>query len=85
MSVFTANERIRCSGFIKRCTYEYDDVGLAYYAGLRGDNWDKKAIDITFEGSSSDINCLKNNKSIFETALEKAIKLETYIFSLMMI
>lgn len=58
----------------KICTYEYDDVGLAYYAGLRGDNWDKKAIDITFEGSSSDINCLKNNKSIFETALEKAIK-----------
>lgn len=44
----------------KNCMYEYDDVGLAYYAGLRGDNWNKKAIDITFEGPSVYINCLKN-------------------------
>lgn len=58
----------------KKCIYEYDDVGLAYYAGLHGDNWNKKAIDITFEGSSADITCLKDNKLIFETALEKALK-----------
>jgi len=25
----------------QRCKYEYEDVGLAYYAGLRGDNWNK--------------------------------------------
>lgn len=28
----------------QRCEYEYDDVGLAYYAGLKGDNWNKKAL-----------------------------------------
>ncbi len=35
----------------QRCKYEYQDLGLAYYAGLRGDTWDKKAVDFTFEGS----------------------------------
>ena len=29
------------------CKYEYVDVGLAYYAGLKGDNWNKKALDFT--------------------------------------
>lgn len=34
----------------QHCKYEYEDVGLAYYAGLRGDNWNKRALDFTFEG-----------------------------------
>lgn len=58
----------------KNCIYEYEDVGLAYYAGLRGDNWNKRALDITFEGPSMHINCLKNNKSIVGNVLEKAIR-----------
>ena len=39
----------------QRCKYEYQDLGLAYYAGLRGDTWDKKAVDFTFEGSEKDM------------------------------
>ena len=34
----------------QRCEYEYEDVGLAYYAGLKGDNWDKRTVDFTVEG-----------------------------------
>ena len=41
------------------CKYEYEDVGLAYYAGLRGDNWNKRALDFTFEGADKDISVLK--------------------------
>lgn len=43
----------------QNCEYEYEDVGLAYYAGLRGDNWNKKALDFTFEGTEKDISIYK--------------------------
>lgn len=58
----------------QRCEYEYDDVGLAYYAGLKGDNWDKKALDFTFEGSKNDIAILQSANSILEESIEKALK-----------
>ena len=29
----------------QNCTYDYEDLGLAYYVGMKGDNWDKKALD----------------------------------------
>lgn len=56
------------------CRYEYVDLGLAYYAGLKGDNWNKNAIDMTIEGSKSAILVLKSNKSIVENAISKALK-----------
>ena len=56
------------------CKYEYDDVGLAYYAGLKGDNWNKHAIDITFEGPSKSINCLSEKKFVLSSAMDRAIK-----------
>lgn len=58
----------------KHCKYEYDDVGLAYYAGLRGDNWNKNAIDLTIEGSQKNISLLKNYKKIVEDVISKALK-----------
>ncbi len=56
------------------CRYEYEDLGLAYYAGLKGDNWNKNAIDMTIEGCKSAILVLKSNKSIVENAMSKALK-----------
>lgn len=44
---------------LSKCKYDFDDVGLAYYAGLKGDNWDKHAIDFSFEGSKKYIIILK--------------------------
>ena len=58
----------------RQCSYEYNDIGLAYYAGLHGDVWNKKAIDITFEGSVKAITLLKNKKKALSEALGKAIK-----------
>lgn len=56
------------------CIYEYNDVGFAYYVGLKGDNWNKHAIDITFEGPSKSINCLSEKKYVLTDAMYKAIK-----------
>ena len=58
----------------QRCRFEYDDLGLAYYAGLKGDNWDKHAIDFTFEGEKSDIDILNNHLSILKDALSKGLR-----------
>ena len=67
-------KEINVAEAFKQCSYEYDDVGLAYYAGLRGDNWNKKAIDITFEGPAKAVTLLKNKKMVLDEALGKAIK-----------
>lgn len=58
----------------QRCEYEYEDVGLAYYAGLKGDNWDKKALDFTFEGAEYDITLLQSSDTILQNAIGKALK-----------
>lgn len=58
----------------QRCEYEYDDVGLAYYAGLKGDNWNKKALDFTIEGQEVDISLLQSTDGILKSAIEKALK-----------
>lgn len=58
----------------QNCEYEYEDVGLAYYAGLRGDNWNKKALDFTFEGTEKDISILKCADKTLKDAIGKALK-----------
>lgn len=58
----------------QRCKYEYQDLGLAYYAGLRGDTWDKKAVDFTFEGSEKDISLLKSRNEFLKKIINKALK-----------
>lgn len=58
----------------QHCTYEYEDVGLAYYAGLRGDNWNKNALDFTFEGPKDDISILHTFNLILGDAIGKALK-----------
>ena len=36
-----------CVQAFQRCHYEYQDIGFAYYAGIKGDNWNKRAIAIS--------------------------------------
>ena len=58
-----------------RCSYEYEDVGLAYYAGLKiGDNWDKHALDFTIEGNQNDIEILQQLNSDLKEAIGRALK-----------
>lgn len=59
---------------LKCCMLEYEDVGFAYYAGLKGDNWDKKALDFTIEGSEKDTSYLKLKKKALETIVQKLLR-----------
>lgn len=62
---------------LRHCKIEYEDKGLAYYAGLKGDNWDKKALDFTFEGSQSNIDFLKPKDQVLKDAIQKLLKPST--------
>lgn len=58
-----------------RCTYEYEDVGFAYHAGLRKrDSWNKHALDFTIEGSQNDIEILQQFNYALKDAIGKALK-----------
>ena len=59
---------------LKRCTLDYEDVGLAYYAGLKGDNWDKKALDFTIGGSENDTSYLKLKRKALESIIQKLLR-----------
>lgn len=58
----------------RRCNYEYNDIGYAYYAGMKGDNWNKNALDFIIEGLEKDISVLKNQQHVLEDAISKALK-----------
>ncbi len=58
----------------RQCAYEFEDQGLAYYAGLRGDNWNKRAVDVTVEGSESNTSILKKNDYLVKDVIGKALK-----------
>ena len=58
----------------QRCSYEYEEIDFAYYAGLKGDNWNKNALDFTFEGAESDIALLQSFDSVLQDAIGKALK-----------
>lgn len=66
--------RVNIAEAFGRCKYEYEDVGLAFYAGMKGDNWDKKALDFTIEGPESDITLLKSYDGIVKDAIGKALR-----------
>lgn len=56
---------------LRSCTLNHEDVGLAYYAGLKGDIWNKRALDFTIEGSERDTLYLKMKSKTLEGIIQK--------------
>lgn len=59
------------------CKLCYEKLGYAYYAGMRGNNWNKIALDFTIEGAESNINKMKPFRRIIADMLQKFLKPET--------
>lgn len=59
---------------IRNCNVDIDDVGLAYYAGLRGDNWNKHAVDVTVIGHEEDISYLRKSEQLLEDKMQKFLR-----------
>lgn len=66
--------KVNVAEAFQRCEYEYEDVGLAYYAGLVGDNWNKKAVDFILEGLQDDITILKKADGILKDAIRRSLR-----------
>ena len=64
----------RISDAFQRCKYEYTVLNYAYYEGMTGDNWNKKAVDFTIEGTTADISLLRNNNQKMKNAIGMALK-----------
>lgn len=59
---------------LESCRFEHEDIGNAYYAGIRGDNWNMNALDFTIEGSERSIGILEEYEIILRKAFDHAIK-----------
>lgn len=58
---------------LKRCTYEYDELGNAYYAGMKNTPWDSNALDFSFIGPRESVAILEKEKSALSLAISKAL------------
>lgn len=59
---------------LQNCKYDFTVLGYAYYEGLRGDNWNKKAVDLVIEGAANDISVLQLRKNLLIKAVGIALK-----------
>lgn len=62
------------SDVFRRCHYEYEVLDYAYYEGIRGDNWNKKAVNFTIEGTADNITLLQSQDKILKKAINMALK-----------
>ena len=58
---------------LRRCHYDFEDLGNAYYAGIRPAPWDSNAMDVTLLGPSASIDRLREMKAALSTAVSKAL------------
>lgn len=58
---------------LRRCHYDFEDLGNAYYAGIRPSPWDSNAVDVTLLGPSASIDRLREMKAALSTAVSKAL------------
>ena len=58
---------------IRTCDIECEELGLAYYEGLTGDTWNKKALDLTISGQLSDIEYLQAHKVVIRDKIQKVL------------
>ena len=68
------NGKKQLAQLLNGCKLYYDDLGYAYYAGMRGDNWNKRALDFTIEGTENTINTIKTCKKTIAEMLQKFLK-----------
>lgn len=60
---------------LPHCQIEYEDMGYAYYAGVKsGDTWNKYALDFTIEGTEQSITTLKRNQKALKDAIQKVLR-----------
>lgn len=68
------NRNKELAQLLNNCTICYEDLGYAYHAGMRGDNWNKRALDFTIEGRESCINKIKPFEDVLSEMIQKYLQ-----------
>lgn len=61
------------SSSLKKCSFEYTDVGSAFYAGMKGDNWNKHAIELSIHCSSVEPSLLRRQEKLLKEIISIAL------------
>lgn len=73
VATLRVNGQIDLSDLLQTVVIEFADVGLAYYAGMRGDTWDKHALDCSIFVSEKDIETIGQYKMILKSWMQKLL------------
>lgn len=59
---------------LMKCEFEYVDVGNAYEHGMKGDNWDKHAVDLEITCDTENLNIIRRQENQIKQLSEAAMK-----------
>lgn len=77
VAALRANGQIQLAEMISAAKLDFDDVGLAYYAGLRGNNWDKHALDCNIYVTEKYMSDIQRMKGVLKSWIQKLLPHET--------
>lgn len=76
-SILKSNQQKQLSELISLSVMEFKDVGYAYYAGIKGDNWDKHAVDCIMRVPEAELSFINNALKIIKLWIGRLLPDET--------
>lgn len=73
IATLRVNNQYELSKILPYVTIEFTDVGLAYYAGMKGDTWNKHALDCSVYVPEKDIESIARGKMILKSWIQKVL------------
>jgi len=77
VAVLRSNGQIQLAEMISAAKLDFDDVGLAYYAGLKGNNWDKHALDCNIYVVEKNMADIQRMKGVLKNWIQKLLPHDT--------
>lgn len=68
------NNLSNLSKLLYNCKIDYTDINWAYYAGMKGSVWNKRALDFTIEAPEKTISEVKSYYSVLKAWLQNFLK-----------
>ena len=73
IATLRVNGQKELSELLHAVAIDFSDVGLAYYAGMRGDTWDKHALDCSIYVPEKDTETVARYKAVLESWMQKML------------
>lgn len=77
VAVLRSNGQFQLAEMISAAKLDFDDVGLAYYAGLKGNNWDKHALDCNIYVAEKNMADIQRMKGVLKNWIQKLLPHDT--------